>query len=78
MCPSLSGAVSGRRDEIFAFKKLVIKVKGTSLPHAKQLEEKVDVVSDDMGCSNSELGERPVVKEGGRRKVRFMGLRGRV
>lgn len=78
MCPSLSGAVGGRGDGISALKELVIKGEGARLPHAKHSEGKVEADGDDAGCSNSELGERPVAKEGGRRKVMVKGPRGRI
>lgn len=57
--------------------KLVTKIRDANLTHIRQLEE-VGADNNNGGCSSSELGEKPVVKEGRRRKLMFKGLRGRV
>ena len=61
-----------------ALMKLVTKIKDANLTHTKQLEEKLAADNDDRGSSNSELGERPVMKESRRRKLMFKRLRCRV
>ena len=50
-------------------------MRDENLTCTKQLEEKVAAVNDDRGFSNSDLGERSVVKESKRRKLMFKRLR---